>query len=114
MCIESGVFCDAGSGLTRWGFGPMPFGLARPEKRPEDCAWAADQARWTTVARPSGTAGPALPGRRLDCSSLRNPPQVALDAAAPCAVDVRVPQVQIEVEVVVAVLGEQPHLYRLI
>ena len=55
-----------------------------------------------------------VPGRRLDCSSLRNPPQVAPDAAAPCAVDVRVPQVQIEVEAVVAVLGEQPHLYRLI
>ena len=73
MCIESCVFCDAGSGLTRWGFGPVPFGLAWPEKCPEGCAWAADQARWTTMARR------ALPCRAQSCRDWHGP--------VPCRVD---------------------------
>ena len=67
MCIESGVFCDAGSGLTRWGFGPMPFGLAWPQKRPEGLAWVTGQERWTTMARPGGTTCPAMPGPIIPC-----------------------------------------------
>ena len=32
-------------------------GLARPDIRPTDRAWAVHQARWTVQARPGGPAG---------------------------------------------------------
>ena len=43
-----------------WPDGPVGRGLnglARPDIRPTDRAWAVRQARWTVQARPGGPAG---------------------------------------------------------
>ena len=45
-------------------------GLARPDIRPTDCAWAVHQARWTVQARPGGPTGQKGPSPIGPCRAV--------------------------------------------